>query len=135
MTPPGDDRRKASRPDDPEHRGRRSDPRAHIDLAATVDALSGRQNISLLDISLAGARLEGADLPDVGKDVILKCGGIDAFGTVVWAIACRCGVQFDEPLSPKDLVALRQVKVAEELSGITEDERQATADWMNGLAR
>lgn len=129
------DRRKAPRPDDPERRGRRADPRAHIELPATVDALSGHQRISLLDISLAGARLEGADLPAVGKDVILKCGEIDTFGTVIWAVAGRCGVQFDEPISTKELIALRHVAVAAEQSGITPEELQATADWVNGLAR
>ena len=129
------DRRKAPRPDDPEHRGRRANPRAHIVLPATVDAINGHLRISLLDISQTGARLEGSGLPDVGKDVILKCGEIDAFGTVIWAVAGRCGLLFDEPISATDLVALRRVAVAAEQSGITPEELQATADWMNGLAR
>jgi hypothetical protein len=129
------DRRKAPRPDDPELRGRRAAPRAYVVLPATVDALSGHQRISLLDVSRAGARLEGADLPAVGKDVILRCGGIDTLGTIVWTVGGRCGVQFDEPISTKELVALRNVAVAAERSGITPEELQAEADWMNGLAR
>jgi hypothetical protein len=129
------ERRKAPRPDDSELRGRRAGPRAHIVLPATVDALSGHRRISLTDVSRAGARLEGADLPAVGKDVILKCGEIDTFGRVMWAIAGSCGVQFDEPISTKELVALRHVAVAAERSGLTAEEFQATADWMNGLAR
>jgi len=129
------DRRKAPRPDDPEQRGRRANPRAHIVLPATVDALNGRQRISLLDISQTGARLEGVDLPAVGKDVILRCGVIDTFGTVIWSVAGRCGLLFDETISTKELIALRHVAVAAEQSGITPEELQATADWMNGLAR
>jgi hypothetical protein len=129
------DRRKAPRPDDPERRGRRADPRAQIVLPATVDALSGHHRISLLDISLTGARLEGANLPAVGKDVILKCGAIDTFGTVVWAVPGRCGVQFDEPIGTTEFVALRKIAVDAEQSGITPEELQASADWMNGLAR
>ncbi len=129
------DRRKAPRPDDPEQRGRRTSPRAHIVLPATVDALSGHRRTSLLDISQTGARLEGSDLPAVGKDVILKCGEIDTFGTVVWSVSGRCGLLFDEPISTKELIALRHVAVAAEQSGITPEELQATADWMNGLAR
>lgn len=129
------DRRKAPRQDDPEQRGRRNNPRAHIELPATVDALSGHRRISLLDISQTGARLEGADLPGTGKDVILRCGEIDTFGTVIWSVAGRCGLLFDEPISAKELIALRHVAVAAEQSGITPEELQAAADWVNGLAR
>jgi len=129
------DRRKGSRPDDPEHRGRRANLRAHIVLPATVDALSGLQHISLLDISRGGACLAGSALPPVGKDVILRCGSVDAFGTVVWAVGGHCGVLFEEPICATDLVTLRRVAVAAEMSGITHEERQAAADWMNGVAR
>ena len=129
------DRRKASRPDDPEHRGRRLEPRAYIILPATLDALGGLQHIGLRDISRGGACLAGDALPAAGKDVILRCGAIDAFGTIVWAVAGHCGLVFDEPISPAELVALRQVAVSAELTGMTHEERQAAADWMNGLAR
>jgi hypothetical protein len=135
MTAAQPERRKEPRPDDPEYRGRRHSPRAHIVLPATLDALSGRKQTNLLDISREGARLEGGDLPATGKDIILRCGAVDTFGTVVWAVAGRCGVLFDEPIGLAELVALRQVAVAAELSGITEEERQARADWMNGLSR
>ena len=135
MASPQQDRRKATRADDPERRGRRDSPRAHIVLPATLDALSGRQHTSLLDVSQSGACLEGKDLPAVGKDVILKCGQVDTFGTVIWATDGRCGVWFDEPISAKELMALRQVAEATEQSGTTWEEAQATADWMNGLAR
>jgi len=129
------DRRNAPRNDDPELRGRRGEPRAYILLPASVEALCGCNGVSLLDVSRTGARLEGADLPEVGKDIILRCGVIDTFGTVVWAISGRCGVHFDEPLGGRDLVALRAVATATERSGMTPEELQATADWANGLAR
>ena len=129
------DRRLAPRADDSELRGRRAEPRAHISFLAAVEAIDGRQSISLIEVSRAGARLEGPDLPMVGKDLILKCGGIDAFGTVVWAIEGRCGVQFDEPLGPNELITLRHLAVAAEQSGMTPEERQAVADWKNGVAR
>ena len=129
------DRRKAARPDDPEHRGRRAVPRAHIVLPATVDALNGRQRISLLDVSQTGACLKGKGLPAAGKDVILKCAGIDTFGTVAWADGERRGLAFDEPIGAGELVALRKVAAAAESSGVSSEELQATADWLNGLAR
>lgn len=129
------DRRNAPRTDDPELRGRRSERRAYILLSASVESLSGRKRISLLDVSRTGARLEGTDLPAVGKDIIIRCGEIDTLGTVVWATSGRCGMQFDEPIGQQDLLALRDIAVAAARSGITPDELQATADWANGLAR
>jgi hypothetical protein len=129
------DRRKAPRPNDPQLRGRRVEPRACIVLPATVDALSGRRRISLLDVSHSGARLEGPDLPAAGRDVILRCGEVDTFGMVIWTVPGRCGVQFDDPISTPELIALREVAVAAEQAGMTPEELQAAADWMNGLAR
>lgn len=135
MAGPRPDRRNAPRKDDPELRGRRTEPRAHILLPASVEALSGHNSASLLDVSCTGARLEAANLPGTGKDVVLKCGEIDTFGTVVWNASGRCGVHFDEPIGRLELVALRAVAVARERSGMTPEELQATADWASGLAR
>lgn len=129
------DRRSAPRRDDPQLRGRRAQPRAAILLSAAVDAVSGRKRVSLLEVSLEGARLEGPGLPPAGRNVVLKCGPVDAFGMVIWATSNRRGVQFDEPISTTDLIALRDASVSAEQSGITPDELQAIADWSNGLAR
>ena len=129
------DRRSAPRNDDPELRGRRAEPRAYIHLLASVEGLDGRNSVSLLDVSRTGARLEAAQLPAVGKDVVLRCGSIDTFGTVVWNTSGRCGVHFDEPIGGKELMALRGIAVATERSGMTPEELQATAEWANGLAR
>ena len=86
-------------------------------------------------MSLDGARLEGSDLPAPGREVVLKCGPVDAFGTVIWATSNRRGVRFDEPIGTRELFALRDASVSVELSGATPDELQAMADWANGLAR
>jgi hypothetical protein len=123
------------RQDDPERRGRRAEPRAYIQLPASVEDLNGCNSVSLLDVSRTGARVEADVLPAVGKDVVLRCGAIDTFGTVVWNVSGRCGVHFDEPIGGRDLVALRAVAVAAERSGMTPEEIQASADWANGLAR
>lgn len=129
------DRRKARRVRDPELRGRRAGPRAEIVLPASLEALSGHRSIYLLDISLLGACLKGAALPPTGREVILKCGSVDAFATVAWSADERCGIRFDEPISPRELMSLRRLAVDAEKSGRTAEELQAVADWMNGLAR
>jgi hypothetical protein len=129
------DRRNAPRRDDPQSRGRRARPRAPILLSGSVDAIAGRRRVSLLEVSLEGARLDGADLPAAGRDVVLVCGPVDAFGTVIWATSDRRGVRFDRPISTRELLALRDASVSAEQAGITPDELQAMADWANGLAR
>jgi hypothetical protein len=129
------ERRKAPRNDDPELRGRRAEPRAYLVLPASTEALSGTRHVALLDVSRTGARLEGPGLPDVGKDIVLKCGGTEAFGSVAWAASGRCGVHFEEPIGGRDLVALRALAASADQSEMTHQEREAAADWTNGLAR
>lgn len=129
------DRRNTPRREDPQLRGRRSQPRAAILLSGSVEAVSGRKRVSLLEVSLEGARLDGPDLPAAGREVVLKCGPVDAFGTVIWASANRRGIQFDRPISARELIELRNASVSAGEAGITPDELQAIADWTNGLAR
>jgi hypothetical protein len=130
MTGGRSERRKAPRKDDPELRGRRSEPRAYVVLPASADALNGHRQVRLRDVSRTGAQLEGSGLPQVGKELILKCAGLDTLGTVAWAEADRCGVTFDEPISVRDLVQLRDLAVS-----IDPEVAQAAADWESGLAR
>lgn len=108
------DRRNAPRRDDPLLRGRRFQPRATIVLSASIEALSGVKSARLLDVSLTGARLEGRELPVVGKEVIAICGAVEAFGTIVWAGSGRCGIQFDQPISVQELLTLRDLSLAAE---------------------
>jgi hypothetical protein len=131
MTAGPAERRKGPRTGDPELRGRRTEPRAIITLPASAEAISGNRNVKLLEVSRSGARLEGDGIPAAGKDVLIRCGRIEAFGAVAWAKAGRCGIHFDEALSLKDLFALRALSNDAEMS----DERQAAADWASGLAR
>lgn len=129
------ERRKGPRPEDPELRGRRSEPRAYLLLPAATEALSGHSHVTLLDVSRTGARVEGRGLPEVGRDIVLKCGGVEAFGSVAWSASGRCGLHFEEPIGGRDLVALRALAADTDESEMTFAEREAAADWANGLAR
>lgn len=129
------DRRNRPRREDPQLRGRRALPRASILLSGSLDALDGRKWVELLEVSLTGARVRGRDLPGVGRDVVLTCGQVDAFGRIVWASSDRRGIAFDDPISTTQLIALRDASVSAARSGITPHERQAIADWLNGMAR
>lgn len=129
------DRRKGPRTDDPELRGRRSEPRAPVLLAGTTEALSGHLRVTVLEVSQNGARVRGKIVPEVGKEVILRCGDFDAFGTITWADYRECGIHFDEPISLRDLVMLRDQSTELERSRRTPDEQEAAEHWANGLGR
>ena len=129
------ERRRSPRADDPELRGRRTEPRALIGLRTSTETLSGRGNATLSNLSCAGAQLEGQKLPGPGKDVLLTCGAIEIFGTVHWSADGRCGVCFDEPISRQVVAELRRTAAAAAHSRVNEDEIQAAADWVNGLSR
>ena len=129
------ERRRSPRVSDPELRGRRTEPRALIGLRSSTETLGGRGTALLLDLSCAGAQLQGDALPAAGKDVLLKCHAIEIFGTVLWTVDDRCGVCFDEPITRQTLAELRRTAAATAHSPVTEDEIQAAADWVNGLAR
>ena len=128
-------RRKGRRGDDPDLKGRRSDPRARVLLSASAEAISGHLHVTLLEVSVTGARLSGSRLPAHGKDVMFSCGGIEMFGTVVWEDGEQCGIKFDEPLSLRQLVMLRAASEESRHSSQSLEERLAAADWMNGVAR
>lgn len=135
MAPARSERRRSPRRDDPELRGRRAQPRAVIGLRASTDTLAGRGNAIVVDLSCAGAQLEGPGLPEAGKDVVLTCKAIEIFGTVLWKDGSRCGVLFEEPLARPHLIALRDAAWKAANSRFTEEEVQAAADWVSGLAR
>ena len=129
------ERRHSARAEDPELRGRRSEPRAVIGLRTTTEMLSGRREATLLNLSAAGSQLMGGGLPGLGKDVLVTCGPIEAFGTVVWAERDRCGIQFDEPITPQQVAKLRRAAADADHSTVNDDEMRAAEDWLNGLAR
>lgn len=129
------ERRSTPRPDDPELRGRRVEPRAQIRLKAMTDAIAGRGSAVLIDLSCAGAQLEGSALPQAGKDVLITLDSIEVFGTVLWREGDRCGVLFEEPISRAELAELRRCAGATPRSRFTDEEIEAAADWVNGLAR
>jgi hypothetical protein len=135
MDPVQTDRRQAPRSDEPQPSGRRVELRAPVRLPVSVETLDGTRRLILLEASLSGARLEGEALPPLGKDVVLTCGSVEAFGMIVWAAGNRCGVHFDDPISIPELVALRRVAVAAKDAEMTPEEYEAAADWQNGLAR
>lgn len=87
--------------------GRRIAARARVQLPAVLETLSGTRRGTLRNLSCTGALVEVTPLLNVGGDVVLSCGPIEAFGTVVWARVRWCGIAFDEPLDQAAVVSLR----------------------------
>ena len=87
--------------------GRRIAARARVQLPVVLETLSGTGRGTLRNLSCTGALVEVSPLLNVGSDVVLSCGSLEAFGIVVWARMRWCGIAFDEPLDQSTVVSLR----------------------------
>ena len=113
--------------------GRRSAARSEGPLIAVFTTLQGSHSAVLADISSTGARLRGAQLPDMGEELLLSIDAVRAFGSVIWSEAGECGLVFDRPLAADEDQLLRQ-KVAE-THGLPPDIKAAYDSWVVGCAR
>ena len=87
------------------HNWRQRMPRVHVPCPVTLLTSSGRQTVTLLDLSQGGAKIEG-DLLREGDDVTLAVKGLDPHrGTVRWACGGRAGIAFLAAI-PFDALAL-----------------------------
>lgn len=115
--------------------GRRSAPRVPTMLSASVLTLDRSQSALLVDVSSQGARLRGCNGINVGSDLWIKVGVVDALATVVWIDADVCGVAFDEAMSAADLVHLRAEARNLLFTRLDPKERLAAQHWIHGFAR
>ena len=83
--------------------GRARAARASVLLPASVVTMNAYQFPELLDISQTGAKLRGPSLPPVNTTGLLRVGSFQALCRVVWVADERCGVRFEELVSPKTL--------------------------------
>jgi len=101
--------------------GRRAHSRARVALPAIVETMAGQHRAKLRNLSSSGAMLETSDGPPVGKDVVLKCFGLDQLGVVIWEEGDRCGIEFYDILDEDEVIAKRKLS----------DEELARARWRN----
>ena len=113
--------------------GRREDKRETAPLVATLTTRLGTHQGILVDVSSTGARVRGDKLPGVDEDLVLGVEKVRAFGTVRWCSAGDCGIEFDAPLGPDEVVSLRR-EVAKG-AGLPPDMKAAMEDWIVGKAR
>jgi hypothetical protein len=77
---------------------RRQWPRQLIALSARLSTVGRDYAVRIRDLSSGGARIEGAEFPAVGADVMLKRGEAAVFGKVAWVSGNQAGVAFEEAL-------------------------------------
>lgn len=84
---------------------RRSAQRIRVNCLATLVMPSGDRPGRLFDISAKGARLATDIPPAPGCAGLLDWSVHEAFCRVSWSKPGMCGLEFDEPLSPRALEA------------------------------
>lgn len=111
--------------------GRRGSPRLRLHVPAELVLVDGQTSCLLDDISRTGASLTVPRPVFRGADGLLRCGGLELFGAIVWTRHGRCGLAFDEPLPQSVVLALRTIE--ETLHGAEiEARRRAARDWVGG---
>jgi PilZ domain-containing protein len=69
----------------------------------------GKEPGYLLNLSCHGAMIQASFLPAQDAFVVLKCGPLDALGTVAWMDRGCFGIKFDEPVAEDLVIALRRI--------------------------
>lgn len=83
----------------------RRQPRTHVFVSASLywDASSLRINIR--NMSSTGALIEAADIPDVGTEVVLRRGSLEAKAQIAWTVKGKAGVAFHTSIRVADWIA------------------------------
>lgn len=100
---------------------------------AVLTTLAGSRSAVLADVSSAGARVRGPDLPSPGEELVVNIDRVQAFGTVCWSEGEECGIVFEPPLDSGDEHHLRQLVAASR--GLPPDIRVAFENWVVGAGR
>lgn len=69
--------------------------RTNLLLSATIEANGLSAPVRIRNLSEHGALIEGAALPPVGSNLILRRLQLEMRATVIWSDKSRCGVRFD----------------------------------------
>lgn len=106
-------------------------PRHQVVVNAHFETPTNKGRVAVRNMSCAGAMLEGEGLPASGRDIILEVESLELFGTVVWSDGERCGVHFDRPLQPVQVLELHRITPEQVRSA----ELNAAAEWFNSQRR
>ena len=74
--------------------------RSQMLMSATLE-ISGRAlKVTLRNLSAEGARVESADLPVEGTQLLFRKGDLAVAGSIIWTEGKQGGIRFEQPLDP-----------------------------------
>ena len=73
--------------------------RVVVDCPVTFETHTGQRVGRLTDLSEAGARFEGAQLPVVGSSGLVRWADQEHFAQVIWHKGGACGLQFERVIA------------------------------------
>lgn len=84
---------------------RRRHHRIEVGQRLLLISVASRIDGELCDISQTGARVSLSSAPPLrGRDVLLRWGGHEIFGQVMWSRGNEVGVAFHKPISLEELI-------------------------------
>lgn len=83
----------------------RSSPRSNMFLAAVLAAAGSPVPVKIRNMSITGALVEGATLPEARSQVRLIRGSLSVAAQVAWAAEGRCGLRFSSLVSIREWLA------------------------------
>lgn len=82
--------------------------REPVMLAGSAFGLARSRSVVVSDLSPDGAQLDGRDLPSPGEDLLIIVASFDSLAKVVWRTGDKCGIVFDDTVSDKALVNMKE---------------------------
>jgi hypothetical protein len=76
-------------------------------LGATAVGEAGAQSVLIDEVSSSGAKLRGRNLPECGRDMLIRVGEAEVFATVAWSTDEQCGISFEPPLDQQGVLRLK----------------------------
>jgi len=91
---------------------RRAAARLRTGLPARLTDVGSSYGVKLEDLSRTGARISvpASRLLHPGELVVLRWAGFERFGEIVWVSGNRGGIQFEEEVEDRDLIATRHLQ-------------------------
>lgn len=76
--------------------GRRRAPRRQVSVLGSAVTINGAKSVIVEDLCPKGARLIGRDLPEPGKEILLRTSELAVLGRIAWARHDERGLVFDD---------------------------------------
>ena len=80
--------------------GRRSAVRRRVEAVGSAVTLSGATSVVIENLSPKGAKLVGRDLPEPGKEILVRTDELAVLGRIAWASRDERGIEFQGEGAP-----------------------------------